>query len=92
MEIARPDPDELLQRLQLQDGQRARGRLRIYFGANAGVGKTYAMLSAAQREIKAGRGDGNPRGREVRWAWSKPTAEARRRRCWPACRNCPCVR
>jgi two-component system, OmpR family, sensor histidine kinase KdpD len=55
MEIARPDPDELLQRLQQQDGQRVRGRLRIYFGANAGVGKTYAMLSAAQRELKAGR-------------------------------------
>ena len=27
----------------------------IYFGASAGVGKTYAMLSAAQREYKAGR-------------------------------------
>ena len=65
MEIARPDPDELLQRLQQQDGQRVRGRLRIYFGANAGVGKTYAMLSAAQRELKAGHGDGNSRGREV---------------------------
>ncbi|HEY9224189.1 MAG TPA: hypothetical protein VIP27_08540, partial [Variovorax sp.] len=27
-----------------------RGRLRIYFGASAGVGKTWAMLTAAQRE------------------------------------------
>ena len=51
----RPDPDELLQRLQQQEAQRARGRLRIYFGASAGVGKTYAMLGAAQRERKDGR-------------------------------------
>lgn len=51
----RPDPDALLQRLQQQDQQGARGRLRIYFGASAGVGKTYAMLSAAQRALKEGR-------------------------------------
>ena len=51
----RPDPDELLRRLQQQEKQGARGRLRIYFGASAGVGKTYAMLSAAQREVKEGR-------------------------------------
>nr|WP_315244169.1 DUF4118 domain-containing protein [uncultured Albidiferax sp.] len=51
----RPDPDVLLQRLQEQDAARARGRLRIYFGANAGVGKTYAMLSAAQQAHQAGR-------------------------------------
>jgi two-component system sensor histidine kinase KdpD len=51
----RPDPDELLQRLLQQEKQGARGRLRIYFGASAGVGKTYAMLSAAQRERKDGR-------------------------------------
>ncbi|MBH2019637.1 MAG: DUF4118 domain-containing protein [Burkholderiales bacterium] len=50
----RPDPDALLQRLQ-QEAQRARGRLRIYFGASAGVGKTFAMLSAAQRARKEGR-------------------------------------
>nr|WP_315206566.1 DUF4118 domain-containing protein [uncultured Albidiferax sp.] len=51
----RPDPDALLQRLQEQDAARSRGRLRIYFGANAGVGKTYAMLSAAQQAHQAGR-------------------------------------
>ena len=51
----RPDPDALLQRLQQQEAQGARGRLRIYFGASAGVGKTYAMLGAAQRELKDGR-------------------------------------
>ena len=51
----RPDPDELLQRLRQAEQHGARGRLRIYFGACAGVGKTYAMLSAAQRERKEGR-------------------------------------
>ena len=51
---SRPDPDQLLEQLREASGRARRGRLRIYFGANAGVGKTYAMLSAAQRELKAG--------------------------------------
>ncbi|ROZ77738.1 DUF4118 domain-containing protein [Ramlibacter sp. WS9] len=52
---SRPDPDALLERFSTEEAFARRGRLRIYFGANAGVGKTYAMLSAAQRECKAGR-------------------------------------
>lgn len=55
MELARPDPDQLLEKIQQLETRARRGRLRIYFGANAGVGKTYAMLSAAQRERQAGR-------------------------------------
>ena len=51
----RPDPDKLLAQLKGEDTQAARGKLRIYFGANAGVGKTFAMLSAAQREKKLGK-------------------------------------
>lgn len=43
----RPDPEQLLRRLG-DSGQRRRGRFRIYFGASAGVGKTYTMLEAAQ--------------------------------------------
>lgn len=54
MVLARPDPDQLLEKIQRVDARAQRGRLRIYFGASAGVGKTYAMLSAAQRELKAG--------------------------------------
>ena len=42
-EIRRPDPDALLAQT------RQRGHLKIFFGANAGVGKTYAMLQEAQR-------------------------------------------
>lgn len=51
----RPDPDKLLDQIRGEHARTRRGKLRIYFGANAGVGKTYAMLSAAQRERKAGR-------------------------------------
>ncbi|PWB17330.1 two-component system sensor histidine kinase KdbD, partial [Comamonas sp. JNW] len=52
---ARPDPDALVAQLKADQQQAARGKLRIYFGSNAGVGKTYAMLAAAQRERQAGR-------------------------------------
>jgi two-component system, OmpR family, sensor histidine kinase KdpD len=52
---SRPDPDQLLEQLRGEEERARRGRLRIYFGASAGVGKTWAMLSAAQRERKAGR-------------------------------------
>ncbi len=52
---SRPDPDQLLEQIRGEEARARRGKLRIYFGANAGVGKTYAMLSAAQRELKAGR-------------------------------------
>ena len=44
----------MLEQLRGGEDRARRGRLRIYFGASAGVGKTYAMLSAAQRERKAG--------------------------------------
>jgi two-component system sensor histidine kinase KdpD len=45
----RPDPDALLAQVQAQERKAARGKLRIYFGASAGVGKTYAMLAAARK-------------------------------------------
>ncbi|WP_420797167.1 two-component system sensor histidine kinase KdpD [Aquabacterium soli] len=44
----RPDPDALLAQVQQDEADAHRGRLKIFFGANAGVGKTYAMLSAAR--------------------------------------------
>ena len=53
-DVQRPDPDALIAQLRAQEEQTRRGKLRIYFGANAGVGKTWAMLSAAQRERSAG--------------------------------------
>lgn len=51
----RPDPDALLAQLREQAEEVTRGKLRIYFGASAGVGKTYAMLQAAQRAKAAGK-------------------------------------
>jgi two-component system, OmpR family, sensor histidine kinase KdpD len=45
----RPDPDQLLAEVQAQEASAQRGRLRIYFGASAGVGKTFAMLTAARQ-------------------------------------------
>ena len=54
MTDARPDPDALLAQVTAQQVEAQRGRLRIYFGASAGVGKTYAMLTAA----RALRGEG----------------------------------
>ncbi len=51
-EELRPDPDLLLEQLRADEHKAARGKLRIYFGASAGVGKTYAMLQAA-RKLKA---------------------------------------
>ena len=44
----RPDPDALIARIRDDEARAARGRLRIYFGSAAGVGKTYAMLAAAR--------------------------------------------
>jgi two-component system, OmpR family, sensor histidine kinase KdpD len=48
MNIERPDPDELLARVERDKAKARRGRLKIFFGAAAGVGKTYAMLLAAR--------------------------------------------
>ncbi|MCC6803824.1 MAG: sensor histidine kinase KdpD [Anaerolineae bacterium] len=48
MEPRRPNPDEILARILDQESKSQRGRLKIFFGAAAGVGKTYAMLEAAQ--------------------------------------------
>ena len=48
MAEARPDPDQLLERIKAEEARARRGHLRIFFGASAGVGKTYAMLEAAR--------------------------------------------
>src|SRR5580658_10153538 len=46
-ETERRDPDQLLADVQREEARARRGRLRIFFGASAGVGKTYSMLEAA---------------------------------------------
>src|SRR5215510_6865823 len=47
MTYERPDPDTLLARAKEEEARKTRGRLKLFFGAAAGVGKTYAMLEAA---------------------------------------------
>ena len=51
----RPNPDALLAALQTGAARAQRGRLKVFLGMCPGVGKTYAMLEAAQRELKNGR-------------------------------------
>ncbi|WP_176115219.1 DUF4118 domain-containing protein [Burkholderia cepacia] len=50
----RPDPDQLLDKLQRDEEKQRRGQLKIFFGASAGVGKTYAMLQAARQRLQEG--------------------------------------
>ncbi|TCT24324.1 hypothetical protein [Thiobaca trueperi] len=54
MSDGRPDPDALLERIKEDEQRAARGRLKVFFGASAGVGKTYAMLSAARAQAEQG--------------------------------------
>ena len=52
----RPNPDALLRQVERaeREKQEQRGRLKIFFGYAAGVGKTYAMLKAAHQARKEG--------------------------------------
>jgi two-component system sensor histidine kinase KdpD len=43
----RPDPDTLLAHVQGEERQKHRGKLKIFLGYIAGVGKTFEMLEAA---------------------------------------------
>ena len=53
-EDGRPDPDALLRRVRAEEGAAARGRLKVFFGASPGVGKTYGMLGDARRKQAEG--------------------------------------
>jgi len=50
--MQRPDPDELLKNIQAEE--HSRGKLKIFLGYAAGVGKTYAMLQAAHQRREQG--------------------------------------
>jgi two-component system sensor histidine kinase KdpD len=51
---SRPDPDQLLAQVQAEEKSATRGRLKIFLGYAAGVGKTYAMLEAAHQRKREG--------------------------------------
>lgn len=50
----RADPDELLKALKSETSDKTRGRLKIFFGYAAGVGKTYSMLKSARAAKRNG--------------------------------------
>lgn len=54
MSESRPNPDALLKRVQAEESRQLQGKLKIFFGANPGVGKTYAMLEAAREQRRDG--------------------------------------
>ena len=68
-EPLRPDPDRLLQHAAAPH----RGKLKIFFGACAGVGKTWAMLAEAQR-LRA-------QGLDILIGVAETHGRKRRRRC-----------
>lgn len=53
-DFERPNPERLLAKIQAETQKQTRGRLKIFLGYVAGVGKTYAMLEAAHQR----KGDG----------------------------------
>ncbi len=48
-ELNRPNPDLLLEKIRKEEIELPKGKLKIFFGMCAGVGKTYSMLQAAQK-------------------------------------------
>lgn len=54
MELSRQNPDELLRAIHHDLSDTSKGKLKIFFGYAAGVGKTYAMLEAAHQAKKRG--------------------------------------
>src|SRR3954466_10062793 len=54
MPADRPNPDQLLVEVQQQEARQHRGRMKVFFGMAAGVGKTYAMLEEARARAAEG--------------------------------------
>jgi two-component system sensor histidine kinase KdpD len=50
----RPDPDALLALANAEEEKEHRGKLKVFFGATAGVGKTFAMLEGARELARRG--------------------------------------
>ncbi|MDD3796042.1 MAG: sensor histidine kinase KdpD [Lachnospiraceae bacterium] len=55
MEEKRPNPESILEQIQSQQRKSERGKLKIFFGYAAGVGKSYSMLKAAQDAKRSGK-------------------------------------
>jgi two-component system, OmpR family, sensor histidine kinase KdpD len=54
MDERRPDPEALLEQVRQEEERQRQGKLKVFFGAAPGVGKTYAMLEAARKRRQEG--------------------------------------
>jgi two-component system sensor histidine kinase KdpD len=52
--LNRPNPERLRGHVQAEELQQTRGKLKIFLGYVAGVGKTYTMLEAAHQRKAEG--------------------------------------
>src|SRR3954452_24382884 len=50
----RPNPDQLLAAVRQEESKQKRGRVKVFFGMAAGVGKTFAMLEEARARAAEG--------------------------------------
>jgi len=55
LEPERPRPEALLEQAETEERHRRHGKLKVFLGYAAGVGKTYAMLEAARVQLAHGR-------------------------------------
>jgi two-component system sensor histidine kinase KdpD len=55
MDDNRPNPDAVLAQVQAEEARAGKGKLKLFFGFAAGVGKTYTMLETARRDVSSGR-------------------------------------
>ena len=53
-EFCRPDPDQLLRRIQTEESGAARGRLKIFLGYAPRVGKSMRMFEEGLRRMQRG--------------------------------------
>lgn len=50
----RPSPDQLLAQIELEERRQQRGRLKVFLGYAAGVGKSFRMLDEGRRRLLRG--------------------------------------
>jgi two-component system sensor histidine kinase KdpD len=53
-EPSRPDPERLLEQLELQERRKSRGMLKVFLGYASGVGKSFQMLDEGRRRRERG--------------------------------------
>ncbi len=72
MEERRPSPDLLLEHVKKEEERKGEGKLKVFFGAAPGVGKTFAMLVAARQK----QGEGSDTAVGIVETHGRPETEA----------------